>query len=150
MWLFKISGLLIILIVCGFAGILKSENLKRQSGDLAEFIKGFSQLSELVRIGNYEIGELSAICFKKALGFFENGEFIIACNSLTAAQKEIIKEFFGGFGFSDTEGEHSRTILYINMLKSEQKEVLARYATLGSLYRSVGFMGGLIICIFLM
>lgn len=150
MWLFKLLGLLIILTVCSGIGVLKSELLRKQADDLAELIKGLSQLSELVRIGNYEIDELVNICFKKSLGFFENGEFIINCHSLTEAQGKIIKEYFSGFGFSDTEGEHSRTELYINMLKNEQSEALKRYSALGSLYRSVGFMGGLIICIFLL
>lgn len=150
MWLFKLLGLLIILLVCSSFGILKSENLKKQASDLAEFIKSFSQLSELLRIGNYEIDELVNICFKNNLGFFKNGEFIINCNSLSETQRKIIKEFFCGFGFSDTEGEHSRTALYINLLKTEHEEALKQYSTLGSLYRSVGFMGGLIICIFLL
>lgn len=150
MWLFKISGLLLILAVCSCLGLLKSENLKRQSSDLAEFIKSLSRLSELVRIGNYEIDELVNICFKKNLGFLQNGKFSITSSVLSDAQSRIINEFFEGFGFSDTEGEHNRTELYIKMLKNEQKEALERYSTLGSLYRSVGFMGGLIICIFLL
>ena len=62
MWLFKLLGLLIILLVSSSLGILKSENLKKQASDLAEFIKSFSQLSELLRIGNYEIDELVNIC----------------------------------------------------------------------------------------
>ena len=150
MWLFKLLGLSIILLVCSGFGILKSESLKQQSSDLAEFIKAFSQLSELIRIGNYEIDELVYICFKNNLGFLRNSEFIINCSSLSETQNKLIKEFFCGFGFSDTEGEHSRTVLYINQLKTEHEEALKRYATLGSLYRSVGFMGGLIICIFLL
>lgn len=150
MWLFKTLGLLIIFSVCSGIGILKSENLRKQSCDLTEFIKSFSQLSELVRIGNYEIDELSSICFNKSLGFFEKHEFIINCSSLTETQNKIIKEFFEGFGFSDAKGEYNRAELYINMLKSEQKQSLSKYSAVGSLYRSVGFMSGLIICIFLL
>ena len=150
MWLFKPLGLLLILSVCSCVGLLKSENLKHQTSDLAEFIKALSRLSELVRIGNYEIDELVSICFKKSLGFFRNGEFIITATSLSDTQNKLIKEFFIGFGFSDTEGEFSRAELYINMLRNEHAEALKQYSALGSLYRSVGFMSGLIICIFLL
>lgn len=150
MWLFKFLGLTVIFCVCGVGGILKAERLRCRAERLNEFIKALSRLAELIRIGNHEIFELCSLCFEEGLLNSENGKIVPLGECLEKGDCQIIEEFFGGFGIADTVAEQNRTELYINMLKREYSTAVELYKTNGGLYRSVGFMGGLILCIFFM
>lgn len=150
MWLFKPLGLLFLFTACAMLGVLKSEALKRRTVLLKKFIKALSQVAELVRIGTYEIEELCSLCFEGSLVTAKNGEFCLVCEYLTAPDRELLEEYLKGFGIADTESEYKRTRLYISMLEQQYSSAAEAYAKQGGLYRSVGLMGGLIICIFFM
>ncbi len=150
MWLFKILGLLFLFTVCTVLGFIKSEALKKRTMALSVFIKALSQIAELVRIGTYELDELCRLCFENSFVTMENGRPKILCEHLLPADKELLDEYFKGFGITDTESEYKRTRLYISMLEQQHSSAAELYSKQGGLYRSVGLMGGLIICIFFM
>lgn len=150
MWLFKALGLLFLFTACAMFGFLKSESLKKRKIALGVFIKALSQIAELVRIGTYEIEELCRLCFETSFVKMENGAPKLLCEELADSDKELIEEYFKGFGLTDTESEYKRTKLYISLLEQQYSSAAELYSKQGGLYRSVGLMGGLILCIFFM
>lgn len=148
--LFKISGLIFVFGACALSGLLKAENLKRRSQRLEEILKSLSRLGELVRIGGYEITELINLCFDSKVIKNRDGNFFISEEYLLKEDTALLKDFFGGFGTADKEGEYERTRLYYSLLKQQYTAALRSYSELGRLYCTLGLLGGLILCIFLM
>ena len=150
MLLFKISGLLVVFLVSASLGLLKSESLKLRCDRLEKIVKSLNRLCELVRIGGYEIDELISVCFDSNIINSEKGNFFICEEYLLKEDIDILREFFNGFGVTDKEGEVKRIKLFCSLLEGKHRDAQKAFLELGRLYRSVGLMGGLILCIFLM
>lgn len=150
MLLFKILGLAVIFGVSAAFGILKADGLKHRCDRLSGIIKSLNHLADLVRIGGYEIDELISICFESDILSFKKGNFLICEEYLLKEDISLLREFFLGFGVSDKEGEYERIRLFCALLEPRFAEAQKSYSEQGRLYRSVGLLGGLILCIFLM
>lgn len=150
MLLFKILGLLLILGVCVVSGFLKADVLKKRSEKLQKNLEALNRLGELVRIGSYEIEELVMLCFSADTVAVEKGHIKLSGEYLLKEDIKILEDFFRGFGMADREAEYERTKLFYSLLENQYSAALGVYGKLGRLYRSIGFMGGLILCIFLM
>lgn len=150
MLLFKIFGLLFIFSVCAVLGVLKSDSLKRRGERLQDILKSLSRLSELIRMGNYEMDELVSICFDSSVISVSCGKFRLKEEYLLKEDVTLLRDFFADFGMTDKESEYERTKFYYSLLKAQHSTALKVHSELGRLYRSIGFMGGLILCIFLM
>ena len=150
MLLFKISGLLVVFLVAASLGLLKSESLKLRCDRLEKIVKSLNRLCELVRIGGYEIDELISVCFDSNIINSEKGNFFICEEYLLKEDIGLLREFFNGFGVSDKEGEAKRIELFCTLLNAKYQDAQKTFLELGRLYRSVGIMSGIIICIFFM
>ena len=150
MLLFKLLGLALIFTVCFASGFLKAESLKKRSDKLQEILKALNRLGELIRMGNYEIGELVGLCFKPSQATAENGKIKLSKEYLLKEDIKILEDFFTDFGVADRSAEYERTKLFYSLLESQHSAAAGVYGQLGRLYRSIGLMGGLILCIFLM
>ena len=150
MLLFKILGLGVVFLVSAALGRLKSEKLRQRRDKLGEIIKALNRLCDLVRIGGYEIDELISLCFDSSVLSFEKGNFFICEEYLLKEDISLLKELFSGFGVSDKEGEAKRIKLFCSLLEDKHYNAEKNFSELGRLYRSVGLLSGLILCIFLM
>ena len=150
MLLFKALGLALVFGVCMLFGILKAEALKKRSERLQKIIKALNRLGELVRMGSYEIGELIKLCFKLDAVWLEKNCIRFSKDYLLKEDIKILEDFFVGFGMADRDAEYERTKLFYALLENQYSAAAEVYSRLGRLYRSIGVMGGLILCIFLM
>ncbi len=148
MWLFKILGLAAVFFVCSAWGFLKAEDMKQRERKLNQLLKSFSHMQELVRMGGYELEELCKLCFEPNLIIENNGCAGLKTERLAADDVKLIDDFFEGFGLGDAKAECERIKLFITLLGQHRDNAAELYETRGRLYRSVGVMGGLIICIF--
>lgn len=141
MLLFKISGLLLIIFTCYTIGFLKSNELKLRTQRLYGFQKGICELKERIRANTGEIDALIRTSFS---------EYPINYSHLEKEDVLILEDFFKNIGMSDTKAEYERCELYINLLKTKTEEANAKYRELSRLYKNLGLMSGIFICIFLL
>lgn len=139
MWQFKIAGFVIVIIATSAIGFLKSQQLKLRHKRLCAFRNGLLELKEHIRLGS---GELERI-LKQSFDI-DYTDFI----HLEKEDIEILQDFFHKVGMSDSLAEAKRCELYINLLTPRIKSAKEKYAQLGKLYRNIGIMSGLFICIF--
>ena len=105
MWIFKTAGPGILFLCCSAAGFLKSFALKKRADKLSCFIKGLSELSERIRGGEGEIGQLCSVCFEKNLGNFEKSGFSVSKDFRTKQDITLLNEFFENLGMKACLGE---------------------------------------------
>ncbi len=139
--LFKIFGFFLIIFTTSALGFLKSNQLNLRFKKLQDIQKGICTLKERIRMGGGEIERLLRLSFT---------EYPINYTHLEKGDIEILEEFFKTAGMSDTKAEYERCELYINLLKSKSEEANKNYRETGRLYRNIGFLSGIFICIFLL
>ena len=149
MWLFKLLGLLLVFSGCFLGGMLMSEKLRLRTLKLEALVKSFSHLASLLKVGGYEVAELCGKCFNNSLITVKNGVFKVETKNLTSEDISILEDFVSDFGMLEPEGEHNRANIYSRLIDEQYSKAKDEYRSLSRLYRSVGIMGGLILCIFL-
>lgn len=150
MLLFKITGFLLIFSACTAIGILKSDSLKQRYQQLEEIIKSLSILAERIRLGGYERDELIFLSFGDSLKIDSNFDIKLTYGSLSKDDLSLLTEFFKGFGMTDKDSEYERAILYSSLLKERLDSANKTYKEQGKLYRTIGVMSGIVLCIFFM
>lgn len=138
--LFKVTGFLLIIFTTSAIGFIKSEELNLRYKKLCSVEQGIHSLKERIRLQGGEIDRLIHLSFQ---------DYPINYSYLEKDDCEIIKDFFKNIGMSDTEAEYKRCELYINMIKGKADEALKKHRELSRLYKSMGVMSGIFICIFL-
>lgn len=139
--LFKILGFILIIATTFSIGFLKSSELGIRYKKLQSIQKGIGELKERIRMGGGEIDRLLASSFP---------QYPIDYCSLEKDDIEILNDFFSNVGLSDTKSEYERCEVYINLLKNKIEEANAKYRETAHLYKSIGLLGGIFICIFLL
>ena len=139
--LFKISGFILIIFTTFSIGFLKSSELGSRYKKLESIQKGIGELKERIRMGGGEIDRLLNSSFH---------EYPIDYSCLEKGDIEILNDFFSNVGLSDTKAEYERCEVYINLLKNKIEEANAKYHETARLYKSIGLLSGIFICIFLL
>ncbi len=138
--LFKVTGFLLIIFTTTAIGFIKSGELNMRYKKLCTIQQGIHNLKERIRLHSGEIDRLIALSFS---------EYPINYKYLEKDECEIIDDFFANLGMSDTDAEYKRCELYINMINNKADEALKKHRELSRLYKSIGVMSGIFICIFL-
>lgn len=139
--LFKISGFILIIFTTGSIGFLKSLEIGNRYKKLQSIQKGIGELKERIRMGGGEIDRLLTSSFH---------EYPINYSYLEKSDIEILNDFFSNVGLSDTKTEYERCEVYINLLKNKIEEANTKYRETSRLYKSIGLLSGVFICIFLL
>ena len=139
--LFKICGFSLIVLATTMIGFKKSGELKLRYKKLCNIQKGLNNLKERIRLQNGEIDRLIKLSF---------GEYPINSDYLENDEYDMVEEFFKNIGMSDSDSEYKRCELYISLIKTKADEALTKQNELSKLYKSMGVMGGLFICILLL
>ena len=137
--LFKISGFILIIFTTFSIGFLKSSELGSRYKKLESIQKGIGELKERIRMGGGEIDRLLNSSFH---------EYPIDYSHLEKDDVEILNDFFSNVGLSDTKAEYERCEVYINLLKNKIEEANAKYHETARLYKSIGLLSGVFLCIF--
>lgn len=138
-WLFKLSGFTLIIITTYIAGYLKSNSLNLRRKKLIAIKSAINDLKQRIRLSHTEIDKLISVSFKDILDIYSN---------LEKRDIEIIKDFFNDIGMSDSKAEYERCELYISLINTQIAEAEKNYTELSKLYKSIGFLSGIFICIF--
>ena len=136
--LFKILGLLLILIVSTAVGFLKAFSLKERLNNLIEIKKGLFLLKERLRLHSGNKERLLHQCIGKT------------DNCLKGDDLALWNEFLLSFGLGDTETEFKRCESYITLFEIKISDAEKAFNEQQKLYKCLGFLCGVFICIFLL
>ena len=141
MMILKTAGLTFILLSCSAVGLIKADALKKRSHRLESICLSLEKLYQLVENSSLESAELIELSF---------GEIFIGITAcLKPADTELINRFLNEFGMGDREKECRNISLYKTLFEKQFGEAEDCSNRLYKLYNSLGFLTGLLICIFL-
>ena len=144
----KFLGFFLIFSVCAALGVLKSLSLKERALTLNTYQKALHTLAERVRADSRELSVLLPICFEQKALFRQNS-IIFDKEHLTKADIALLEEFFSSLGKGEKQAEYERIKLFCTLLQNAQGEADSEYQKSGKLYRTIGVLAGIGICIFL-
>lgn len=139
MAVFKIFGLLSILISCTAFGFYKSYTLGLRCRKLSELCVSLEKLSCFI---NTSFKDLDVL-IKDSFG----GK--INTDGISKEDKEILDKLFSEIGISDREYDFKSILLAKALLEKQLKVAEDDCKRLSKLYNSLGFLCGLSLCIFL-
>lgn len=148
MWLLKIFGMFMIFLACSIGGILKARLIAVRTEVLRKTARSLSDLAERIRLSGGEIAELLNLCFKDIKIAETEGGFIALDCDLNEEDSALLNEFLKGLGMSDSQSEYNRAIGYSSLFENKFKEAQKDSKSLCKLYKSLGVLSGIFICIF--
>ena len=137
--LFKVLGLLSLVVSGTALGFYKSYLLFQRQKQLLEICNGLERLALLITSSVKDLDLLFKESFK--------GEKIDTFGLLNR-DKEILENLISSIGISNRKSEYDNVILCKNLLEKQFLEAKEEHNSLSKLYRSLGFLGGLFLCIF--
>ena len=137
--LFKVLGLLSLVVSGTALGFYKSYLLFQRQKQLLEICNGLERLALLITSSVKDLDVLFKESFK--------GEKIDTFGLLNR-DKEILENLISSIGISNRKREYDNVILCKNLLEKQFLEAKEEHNSLSKLYRSLGFLGGLFLCIF--
>ncbi len=137
--MFKISGLLILFLICVFMGFLKAYMLKIRVTDLEEIHKGLSEILQRLRYEGTHRNRLVNDSFSHTNILKIQEDKPVFCDSaLEEEDKKIFMEFYESLGTGDFGAESDRVRLYMSLFEGRLKEANKKYGELGRLYKTIG------------
>ena len=143
--LIKITGLALVLSVSTAIGFLRAAALKTR---LFGLYLCMCDLKERIRLENDELRDVLKKSFNGQVSETDGG-FKISVNGILPEDEKLINEYFSSAGMSDPDAEYERAQLYASLVKKQHSAAAANSAQLCKLYKTIGFMAGIFICIFL-
>lgn len=139
MVVFKIFGLLSILVSCTAFGFYKSYTLGTRCRKLSELCVSLEKLSYFINSSFKDLDVLINDSF--------GGK--IKTDGILKTDKEILEKLFSEIGISDRERDFKSILLAKGLLEKQLASAEDDRKRLSKLYNSMGFLGGLSLCIFL-
>lgn len=136
----KFLGLLSLVISATAMGFYKSYLLGLRKRKLLDICNGLDKLARLIVSSVKDLDILLKECFK-------GGE--IDTFGLLNSDKEILENLIFTIGISNRKREYDNVILCKKLLEKQYADAKEEYESLSKLYRSLGFLGGVFVCIFL-
>ena len=146
----KAFGLITVFSVCTALGFLKSSMIKKRADKQSDFSRGAMALAERIRLCQGEIGELLNQCFSGELIEITISGYYANESNLRQEDISLLNEFLSNLGMGDIASEYERTSAYCDLIKIKHTEALEECKKLCRLYKSLGALFGIFICIFFM
>ena len=137
--LFKIAGLITILLTCTAIGFLKSLALKGRFESLLYIKNSLLKLKEKLRLHSGDKSKLLNDCFTvppQTIPHLDNDD------------KALLNDFLHGLGKGDTTQEIERCVAFLNLFETKTNDAKADFNNRQKLYKTLGFLGGIFLCIF--
>lgn len=148
MLLFKFCGMSLLFGVCTLWGFLKAAALKKRAEKLSDLQRNAAKLKELIRSGGGEITPLLRAAFPPDQLEFTENRIQVNKTYLKEEDVSLLEDFLNGIGMGDVLGVCQRISAYANLIKQRSDEAAKECEVLCRLYKSLGALIGLFICIF--
>ncbi len=136
--LLKALGLIFIMMVCTAFGFLKALALKSRVDSLQQIKNGLLKLKEQLRLHKGNKQQLLKNCFP----VFQN------LLGLSRSDKTLWDDFITDFGKGDTKQEFERCNAFIALYDNALLQAKTECEKQQKLYKALGILSGLFICIF--
>ena len=143
----KALGLLFILLTCTFAGFLKAHSVSKAHENLRRVTTATRELAARIRLGG-EIGELISLTFGEGIVDYTSKGINFNRKALKESELKILEELFSDIGMRDSAAEYDRTLSFAELLDKRYSEQSGDCKELCRLYKSVGLLSGIFLCIF--
>lgn len=148
MWLFKTVGLFLIFFASCTVGFLKSNTIKARTEGLRKISKSLTELGQRIRLCQGELGELLLVCFEEMPIKTGDKGFFITQGQLSPKDADLLNEFLKDAGMGDISAEYNRTVSYAKLFENRYNSAKQESDSLCRLYKSLGVLCGIFICIF--
>ena len=101
------------------------------------FKKSILEFKERLRLSYGELDRIKGKCFKTPIDY----------SGLYSSDCEIIESMFREIASLDRESAYNRCLLAAELLNKQIDDAESQYKELGKLYKSIGVLGGIFICI---
>ena len=119
-FVFKIVGILFVLIASFLFGYLKSLSFKKRLSELKKILAGTLRLKEYVSNCPAEIESIYKSCYGQCDDIeLKNGKIYIKQNALLKEDCVLLNEFFISLGSLDLNSECARINLYSELIKKQ-------------------------------
>ncbi len=146
--LFKILGLLMILAAASCCGFWSAYQLQKRAKNLRALHRSLACLRDRIRLNEGEMERLLLLSFGNRVKIISAGKYAINADWLEREERELFNSLFYEIGMSDAQAECERIGYYMNLLDVKCGEAEQKYRELGKLYRSLGVLCGIFLCIF--
>ena len=155
----RLIGGCMIIIAGTMFGVIKSDALKFRARSLEKIISGLSLLETDISYGKRNLRDsLFAIGKNHGIDFFSKTASVLPVNGIKTALDVALTEensllekdkaqlrFLGeNLGMTDAGSQSAAIKRTILNLEEEKKEATSEYERLGKLYRSAGFLAGML------
>ncbi len=146
---FKLFGICAIVCASTLFGFYKSGEKKTYEKRLFNLVISLRELKEKIRQNTGELSSLIPVCFESdSVKLCENK--IIINSDFTDEDKSKLNEFFSNLGMSDIESESKKCDIYISLFEERYKYFLDKNRQECKLFRTLGFLFGVFLSIFLL
>ena len=142
-------GIMLVMSVSVIMGFYFSSQTIIKNEKTRLIYRGINSLAERLRISSMKSKKLLKISFSEEVLYWKNEEYFIDKSNLSSEDISLFEEFLKGFGKGDTKSEYLRALGYAKLFENRYKELKEKSGPLCSLYRKLGVLTGLFICVFL-
>ena len=145
---FKLFGIVLIIAAATSLGFYKASCVCEEEKLLSRICHSLHSLREKIRLNYGEMSVIIPLCFSAEILNIKNGKVNIN-TKIPTIERQLISEYFSTAGMGDIESEVAKTDTYINLFEERLLEKRKKTKELCKLYRTVGFLCGLFLSIFM-
>ncbi len=143
----KIIGCLLIFSSCALCGISVSGKFYKRKKVLNEISIGLDKAACRLKRGGADRKRIIEESFKDVITTDKNGEISISQAGINLDDKKILDSYFSAFGKENTEKELKNLELTASLIKIQYESAVKEAEKNASLFKTLGFCAGLLLCI---
>lgn len=148
MLLFKIAGLIFVILASSLLGFYEANSLKKRVYKLSSICISLSKLAQFIHNGSGELNRLLSLSFEKDVLYITDDVSVFDKSFLKKTDIQLFESFLKEAGMSDSQTEYKRILTYKSLFENQREQAQKRVDELARLYSSLGFLTGIAICIF--
>ncbi len=145
----KFFGIIILICSSTFIGFSIASKKCDYENSLFSLLLSLKELKSKIRLRSGEIIALIPLCFDNSFVSVSDGKFVIG-TALSLEDRDKLTELFNSLGMSDCESESKKCDTYIEFFEERHRLISNKNREECKLFRSLGFLSGVFLSIFLL
>ncbi|MBQ2237021.1 MAG: hypothetical protein II317_02810 [Clostridia bacterium] len=145
---FKLFGIVLIIAAATSLGFYKSSCICEEEKLLSQICSSLHSLREKIRLNYGEMSVIIPLCFSAEILNIKNGKVNIN-TKIPTIERQLLSEYFSTAGMGDIISETEKADTYISAFEKRLYNKQIKTKELCKLYRTVGFLCGLFLSIFM-
>ena len=145
----KLFGIVILILSSTLVGFSLASKKCDYEALLFSLLISLKEMKSKIRLKSGEITTLIPLCFDKSCVNIKSGKIVIG-NCLSVEDKDKLLELFSSLGMSDCESESKKCDTYIEFFEERHRYISNKNREECKLFRTLGFLSGIFLSIFLL